>query len=152
MRRLRPLFRNVLVLLFLALIMALITAWRFSKDNLSARESYSQVINHPSGDEWMVLKDMPEPGGFKYFEYRGEDFLSVELKCLEDYATVLIYDKETDYRFDPLGAKFNTAFPCVQEDQLTELLNLRSANLEIGLEYYLIKAHQGKDGIWHKPY
>lgn len=153
MRRKRPLLKNLLILLFFCIVSALTLVWRLESG--SKESNFSPAVVKSGGNrsvDDMILKGMPEPKEFEHFTYKGEESLEIELNCDEKYATVLIYPSSVDYRFDPLSAKINRAFDCLGERQLTEYLDIRSANLENGLKYYVIKAHQDDDGIWHNPY
>ena len=145
--------KHLLVLIALSLVSLALLIWRFHDSSDAA--PVMRVL--PSGpatlkQEEMVLKNLPEPGTFKAFMYRGEAEKEVELTCLSAYATLLIYPHAVDYRFDPLGAKFNTAYECEGKGKMKRLVPLASAHLENGVEYYMIRAHQNTTGLWYDPY
>lgn len=116
------------------------------------QQIYNMKVEKKEEERQVILKNMPEPTIFKEFIYKGEESVTVDLECKKEYATVIIYQRKTDYRYDPLGAKYNTAFPCEGRQKFSEKISLKSVNLENGLEYYLVRAHQGNLGGWDNPY
>ncbi len=153
MRSYLPSKQSILILVLLSALSIALTLWRASATSSPAPEL--RVLS--GGDrrapaQEMVLKDLPAPKVFTSFTYRGEDDREVELTCAEKYAAVLIYSAAVDYRFDPLGAKFNTAYECARAGKMKEMIPLASAHLENGVEYYVIRAHQRETGLWHDPY
>jgi hypothetical protein len=40
----------------------------------------------------------------------------------------------------------------VKDMKKTEGISIQGFGLEMGHEYYIVKASQGKKGLWHDPY
>jgi hypothetical protein len=121
------------------------------------KEYFDTELNSPAlivndKDDSVVLKNMPPPEDFKSFTHDNEKTISVDIKCKDRYATVLIYQKDVDYRVDPLSAKYNTATLCKNGEFFPEKIDITNVHLENGVQYYIVRAHQGERGMWHDPY
>jgi hypothetical protein len=114
----------------------------------------AQTASAPSAPEnlaYSPLKNMPSPSTFKSFVYKKGAVFSVSSLCKDVYITVLIFPVSIDYRSDPLSASYNTATPCTKNQTYSGIINLDSLNLELGANYYVITASQGKKGTWYDP-
>ena len=99
----------------------------------------------------IVLKNMPDPKKFQTFTYKNQDSIEIKIECDDIFSTILIYNSKTDYRYDPLNAKLNTAYPC-EKSTLKKEIHLEKNNFQVGEEYYIIRAQQSKTGMWYNPY
>ncbi len=94
-----------------------------------------------------------DPGKFRHFTYnpKGDKIITVEGECKDSFYTILFFPEKIDYRDNPAGSQYNTAFPCPSKGKFSQEINLRNANLRAG-KYYIIRAGQGETGSWHNPY
>lgn len=98
------------------------------------------------------LKDMPPPSSFQSFIYQPGADLPIDGRCADTYQVVMIFPELSDYRSDPLSAKYNTAEPCVQGQPYSETIDLDALKLEVGNSYYVVKADEGTTGPWTNPH
>ncbi|MEK7641697.1 MAG: hypothetical protein AAB365_01760 [Patescibacteria group bacterium] len=165
-KKIEALIRTNTALFFLCIISigVLVLIWRGqgAGDRLeSNQDSTAQVpvvaaLNAGDQKNEQVIapafKGMPDPESYTSFVYEGEESLSVSIKCTDDFSVVMIFPMEVDYRSDVLSARYNSAEPCVKGVARTGKISIRGFGLEEGHEYYVVKASQGKKGMWHDPY
>lgn len=98
------------------------------------------------------LKHAPAPGTFQEFVFYGQSELGISFTCSDTYHVALIYPSTIDYRLNPLSALYNRAFPCTMNGSTTESISLVDRPFQASTTYYIVRAHQGKQGTWHGPY
>jgi hypothetical protein len=98
------------------------------------------------------LMHLPEPIGYTRFVYDEAAPVVVTGTCDDAYYTVLVFPSDIDYRRSPLDARYNVATACTKGDDYTVPLDLAGRGLEVGKEYYIVRAHQGATGEWYNPY
>lgn len=94
------------------------------------------------------LRSYPDPGQFKNFGYKNES-LEFSGECSDKYYTILIYEKDVDYRVNPNSAKLNQAFECPSNKKFKFIINEDTRLAEE--KYYIIFADQGEEGSWYNP-
>jgi hypothetical protein len=99
-----------------------------------------------------AFRGMPEPSSYTSFIYEGDQNISITTKCADEFSVVMIFPIEIDYRSDVASARYNSAEQCVIGKQKTEKVSIGGFGFEDGHEYYIVKASQGKKGMWHDPY
>lgn len=110
-----------------------------------------QAPNPAAQTEKRQMMNGPEPSTFRVFVYDpAQPKLSVSGVCADVYATVIIFPAEADYRWSPHYAVYNAAEPCTGKTFSREI-DLSSLNLKPGHSYYVIRAQQGAEGMWHDP-
>lgn len=77
--------------------------------------------------------------------------LTVSGKCLAEYFVILIFPATVDYRNNPLGFNFNTAYPCSENSVFSKTLTQSDLHLSSGVSYYVIKADEKDTGNWYNP-
>jgi hypothetical protein len=98
------------------------------------------------------LKHAPAPGTFESFVFYGQATTSATLVCQDNYGVVLIYPSTLDYRLNPLSFLYNRAMLCARDATSTQLISFEHVRLEASSTYYIVRAHQGKQGSWYNPY
>ncbi|MEN9913166.1 MAG: hypothetical protein RLY66_574 [Candidatus Parcubacteria bacterium] len=99
-----------------------------------------------------AFRGMPEPSSYTSFVYEGDQNISITTKCNDDFSVIMIFPIEIDYRSDVASARYNSAEQCIAGKQKTEKVSISGFGFEDGHEYYIVKASQGKKGMWHDPY
>lgn len=152
---------TALVLLCIISVGVLVLVWRdsapASSGDVSPRISIEQSSQRqqapdPEPEIAAAFRGMPEPASFNSFVYEGEETLSVSTKCSDEFSVIMIFPANIDYRVDVASARYNSAQQCVRGQVATERITASGFGFEVGQSYYIVKASQGRKGMWHDPY
>ncbi len=100
----------------------------------------------------LVLSNYPSPDTFITFDLpASKSELTFKINCKTDYYVLLIFSKTIDYRKAPTLAGYNKAYECGKQGEFSASIDLKELNLNRG-SYYLVRAHQDREGSWYEPY
>jgi hypothetical protein len=97
-------------------------------------------------------RNAPAPEKLPSFTFKDQSTVETSFTCTDTYDVALIYPISIDYRLYPLSSLYNRATACVKGATEKRVISLEKVRVEIGMEYYIVRAHQGKKGSWYGPY
>ncbi len=95
---------------------------------------------------------MPLPETFESFVYQGEKTRHISTTCADMFDVIMIFPQQIDYRSDVLSARYNSALSCVIGETKMNEINMEGFGFQSGHTYYVVRASQGQEGLWHNPY
>ena len=98
------------------------------------------------------FREGPVPGKLPTFVFAGQTTVKTTFTCTDVYDVALIYPTSIDYRLYPLSSLYNRATACTKGTTASRTISIENMRTEVGMTYYIVRAHQGKKGSWYDPY